>query len=98
MTMGLLIVIGIVALIVLINLLFVKNEPDQIFIADKDNLFVFNAKDVSSVHVERIPGGDHNIVLAQKYKHGYWVTKIPCESKEHGSQIISNISEVLSKV
>lgn len=97
MTMGILIVLGIVALIILIGLIFVKHQPDRVFITDKGNLFIFNAKDISSAHVERSPGGDHYIVLAQKYKHGYWVTKILCESKEHGSRIIGNISEVLSK-
>ena len=98
MTAGLLIVVGIVAAIVLINLLFDKDTPDQIIVADKEGRFFFDAKDAASVTLKRQDGGGYVLAVTKKYKHGYWILELPCESRERGVEMIAAIGKLLPKV
>ena len=99
--LGVLILLSAVALILLASIakgmLFDKSS-DPVIVADKEGRFFFDIKDVESVILKRMDGGEYKIIATKKYKHGYWIFELPCESRERGVEMIAAIKSLLPKV
>ena len=100
--LGVLILLSAVALILLASiakgLFWDKGEPGKIIVADKEGGFFFDAKDMESITLKRQDGGGYVLTVTKKYKHGYWIFELPCESRERGVEMIANIKSLLPNV